>query len=70
MKNAYTLVMSGELFSADTAYELGWADIYTEKKQGVPEAVSLIDYISKSTDIFVPSEYKEYISSYLKNREA
>ena len=70
IQNAYTLVMSGELIPAEEAFALGWADIFADKKQGVPEAVSLIDHISKSTDKFVPSEYKEYISSYLKNREA
>ena len=70
MQNAYTLVMSGELISAEEAYSLGWADIFADKKQGVPEAVSLINYISESTDRFVPSDYKEYIRSYLKNREA
>ena len=70
MQNAYTLVMSGELISAEEAYSLGWADIFADKKQGVTEAVSLINYISESTDRFVPSDYKEYIRSYLKNREA
>ena len=62
--------MSGELIPAEDAFALGWADIFADKKQGVPEAVSLINYISESTDKFVPSNYKEYISSYLKNKEA
>ena len=35
IQNAYTLVMSGELIPADEAFELGWADIFAEKKQGV-----------------------------------
>ena len=70
MKNAYTLVMSGELFSADTAYDLGWADIYTEKKQGVPEAMALIGYISENFGDFEPSRYREYISSYKKDKGA
>ena len=70
IQNAYKLVMSGELIPAEEAYSLGWADIFADKKQGVPEAVSLINYISESTDKFVPSNYKEYIGSYLKNKEA
>ena len=70
IQNAYQLVMSGELIPAEDAFALGWADIFADKKQGVPEAVSLINYISESTDKFVPSNYKEYISSYLKTREA
>ena len=70
IKNAYQLVMSGELIPAEDAFALGWADIFADKKQGVPEAVSLINYISESTDKFMPSNYKEYISSYLKNKEA
>lgn len=70
MQNAYTLVMSGELIPAEEAYSLGWADIFADKKQGVPEAVALIDHISACEEGFVPSDYKKYIRSYLKNREA
>jgi enoyl-CoA hydratase len=69
MQNAYTLVMSGELIPADEAFALGWADIFTDKKQGLPEAMSLIEYISGNFDRFEPQKYREYISSYLKSRE-
>lgn len=70
IQNAYTLVMSGELIPADEAFELGWADIFAEKKQGVPEALSLIGYIAENTDKFDPDSYKSYIASYLKSKEA
>ena len=69
-QNAYALVMSGELISADDAFALGWADIFADKKQGVPEAVSLIEYISANSGDFDPSRYKEYIGSYKTSREA
>ena len=70
MQNAYKLVMSGELIPAEEAFELGWADIFADKKQGVPEAMALIDHISDCGEKFVPSEYKKYIRSYLQKREA
>lgn len=68
-KNAYRLVMSGELVSAEEAYSMGWADIYTGKKQGFNEAVSLIEYISQNIAEFRPADYKSYISVYLDGME-
>ena len=69
-QNAYQLVMSGELIPAEEAFALGWADIFADKKQGVPEAMAVIDYISDYGEKFVPSEYRKYIRSYLQSREA
>lgn len=70
IQNAYTLVMSGELIPADEAYSLGWADIFADKKQGMNEALALIGHISDNFDKFEPDNYKSYISSYLKSKEA
>lgn len=70
IQNAYTLVMSGELIPAEEAYSLGWADIFADKKQGLPEAKALIEFISDNFGKFEPSRYKEYIASYLKSKEA
>ena len=70
MQNAYRLVMTGELIPAEEAFELGWADIFADKKQGVPEAMALIDYISGSGRKFSPDSYKEYIRSYLQDKGA
>ncbi len=69
-KNAYRLVMSGELISAEEAYEMGWADIFAGKKQGFNEAVSLIEYISENKDRFTPTDYKTYIRNYVDSKEA
>ncbi|MCR5730613.1 MAG: enoyl-CoA hydratase/isomerase family protein [Ruminococcus sp.] len=67
LQNAYELVMSGELIPAEKAFELGWADIYTDKKQGLTEAIALIEYIT-SKGKFAPSLRDEYLSGYLSNK--
>ena len=69
-RNAYELVMSGELIPAERAYEIGYADIFAEKKQGVNEAIALIDYISANYPVFYPEKYREYIAAYKQSREA
>ena len=65
-QTAYELIMSGELISADKAYEIGWADILTEKKQSVSEAFKLIGYIAEKCGKFDNKHFKEYIQRYKK----
>ena len=67
MKNAYEMVMTGRLFPSEEACEMSWGDILTDKKQGLAEAYSLIDFISESCGEFSPAEYRRYIQLY-KNR--
>ena len=67
MQNAYELVMSGELIPADKAYEIGWADIFADKKQGIPEAEALIRYISDNGG-FSPEIAKELINGYKNSK--
>lgn len=67
MQNAYELVMSGELIPADKAYEIGWADIFADKKQGVPEAETLIRYISDNGG-FSPEKARELINGYKNSK--
>lgn len=67
MKNAYEMVMTGRLFPSEEACEMGWGDILTDKKQGLAEAYSLIDFISECCGEFSPAEYRRYIQLY-KNR--
>ncbi|MBR4628266.1 MAG: enoyl-CoA hydratase/isomerase family protein [Ruminococcus sp.] len=62
-QNAYELVMSGELIPAERAYEIGWADIFAEKKQGIPAAEKLIGYIAARGD-FVPGKAKTIMQDY------
>ena len=67
MKNTYELVMTGRLFPSEEACELGWGDILTDKKQGLTEAYSLIDFISEKCGEFSPANYRRYIGLY-KNK--
>jgi len=67
MKNAYELVMTGRLFPSEEACALGWGDILTDKKQGLAEAYSLIDFISEDCGEFSPADYRRYITLY-KNK--
>ena len=69
MKNAYELVMTGDMIPADQAYEIGYADIFTGKKQGLPEAIALINYINNDIGGFDPKKYRDYIKKYLQNKE-
>ena len=69
LSEAINIVMSGELFTAEHAGKIGWADILCEKKQGYSKAVSLIEYIN-STGTFDPSKRAEYISGFLASEVA
>ena len=69
LKNAYELVMTGDMIPADQAYEIGYADIFVGKKHGLTEALSLINYISDNIGTFEPKKYREYIDSYKQSRE-
>ena len=66
LQTAFELVMSGELISADRAFELGWADILADKKQSLPEAYRLIDFIAEKCGEFDGSRCKEYIKLFKK----
>lgn len=68
MKNAYELVMTGDMIPADAAYEIGYADIFTGKKQGLTEALALIDYINDKGG-FKPENYRDYIADYKQSKE-
>ena len=69
MKNAYELVMTGDMITADRAYELGYADLFVGKKQGLEEALSLIGFINDKIGCFEPKKYREYIEKYKQSRE-
>ena len=66
-QNAYELVMSGELIPADRAAEIGWADIFADKKQGVAEAEKLIGFISAEGG-FAPEKAGEFMLRYKKSK--
>lgn len=68
IQNAYELVMSGELIPAEKAFEIGWADIFAAKKQGLAEALALIEHISAQGP-FDPAKRDSYLSEYLSKKE-
>lgn len=68
LQNAYKLVMSGEMIPAEEAFDMGWADIFAGKKQGLPEAIALIEYIS-SCGKFDPALRTKYLSDHLTSKE-
>lgn len=63
MQNAYELVMSGELIPAERAFEIGWADIFAEKKQGIASAEKLIGFIAARGD-FTPGNAWSIMQTY------
>lgn len=66
LTTAFEIVMSGELLSAQQAYEIGWADILTEKKQALPTAKKLMNYILLQHEKYNPLSTACYISGFLK----
>ena len=69
LKQAYQLVMTGELFPAEQAYEIRWADILTDKKKGLAEAEALIRSIAEEPEQFDSAKRKSYLHHYLRRKE-
>lgn len=67
LSKAIQLVFTGELIPAQEAYEIGWADIMADKKQGLKKAIDLIEWISANVPEYKLSELERYISEFLKN---
>lgn len=67
LSKAIQLVFTGELIPVQEAYEIGWADIMADKKQGLKKAIDLIEWISANVSEYKPSETECYISEFLKN---
>ena len=70
LKEAYQLVMTGELIPAEQAHEIGWADILTDKKKGLAEAEALIRSISEEAEKFDSAGRKKYLHHYLRRKES
>lgn len=66
-QNAYELVISGELIPADRAAEIGWADIFAEKNQGIAEAEKLIGFISAEGG-FAPEKAGGFMLRYKESK--
>lgn len=67
LAEAIDAVMTGELFNAEHAGAIGWADILCEKKKGYDTAVRLIEYISSSVSEFNPECTAEYIKAFTES---
>lgn len=68
VQNAVNMVYSGELLSAQEAFEIHWADILTDKKKSVSEAAALIDWIYEKDKSFDAAKKEDYLASFLKIR--
>lgn len=66
MQNAIEMVFSGQLLSAADAYQVGWADLIVEKKQGVTAAKQLLGQIEEMTveSSYCPEEAKRYLEAF------
>lgn len=51
--------------SAQQAYEKGWADIVTEKKQSIPTAKKLMDFILSQQGNYCRENANDYVSRFL-----
>lgn len=69
LAEAVNIVMTGELFNAEHAGEIGWADICCEKKQGYDTAVRLINYIQSTGSEFKAEDAAKYVRDFRKNEE-
>ncbi len=65
---AAEMVFTGTLISAQKAYEIGWADILTEKKQSFDEAVALIEWINKNIEKYDNRKAGCYVVEYLADK--
>ncbi|MBR1555417.1 MAG: enoyl-CoA hydratase/isomerase family protein [Oscillospiraceae bacterium] len=68
LKEAYQLVMTGELLPAEQAHEIGWADILADKKKGLAEAEALIRSITEESEKFDSANRKSYLHHYLRRK--
>lgn len=67
LAEAIEIVMTGDLFNAQTAYEKGWADILCEKKQSVVIAEKLIEFINSCGIEYSPEQAQKFVSMFLES---
>lgn len=66
ISTAFEIVMSGKLMSAQEAYEKGWANIVTEKKQCLSTAKKLMDFILSQSETYCRENVCDYVSRFLQ----
>lgn len=67
MQNAFDVVVSGELFSADRAAEILWANEIAGKKAGKERAVKLIDFITGSGEEYTADKAAYFYRRFLES---
>lgn len=67
---AAEMVLTGKLFSAQQAFEMGWADLLAEKKGGLAEALELITWIVKNVERYDRKQTSFYVAQYLQSKGA
>lgn len=66
ISSAFEMITSGKLLSAQQAYEKGWADIVTEKKQSIPTAKKLMDFILSQQETYCRENAHDYVLRFLQ----
>lgn len=69
MQNAFDIVVSGELFSAERAGELLWANEVVGKKAGFSRAKQLINFISSTGEEFTADKAAGFYRRFLETGE-
>ncbi|HOF68532.1 MAG TPA: enoyl-CoA hydratase/isomerase family protein [Ruminococcus sp.] len=64
LQNAFRMIFSGELLSAEESYQIGWADEITEKKKSVGRALELIQFINRYDKHFNKNKTHEYLEHF------
>ncbi|MCI5845920.1 MAG: enoyl-CoA hydratase/isomerase family protein [Oscillospiraceae bacterium] len=65
---AAEMVLTGKLFSAQQAFEMGWADLLAEKKGGLAEALALIAWIVENVEQYNRKKTGFYVAQYLQSK--
>ncbi len=64
LSEAIEMILTGELFGTDEAYEKQWCDLVCEKKQGLDTAINLINFISENYDSYDRKKSPVYVEDF------
>lgn len=65
LTNSLTTVLSGEIYNASDAYQMGLVDLVVDKKQGIEFAEKLIKYITWLDEEYDKEKVLEYIEKHI-----
>lgn len=52
--------------SAQEAYDIGWANLLTDKKQAIPEAIKLMDWLLTRSEPYKRKYVPQYIAEFCR----